>query len=232
MGKQIFYHFLSSENAIADLKRKRIKVSTLRTLNDPFEFMPYRRYGLEERQPYNKVFGAVSKKWGILCFSQAWEEQLLWAHYGEKHQGVALGFEISEGKLVKVLYDANEVREKFNLTDDPEKNEGKFLNLAGKKFQEWKYEKEYRLLVRLKDCILESGMYFIPFGKNLIIKEIILGCRFDHKKNKEKVLKLANQLDAEIIPTRPGWQDYRIHQCGTTTQMYRNLGKSGQGVGN
>ena len=229
MNKQIYYHFLFSEYVPDDLERKRIKVSTLDTINDPFEFMPYRRYGFKERQPYNKVFRAISKKWGILCFSRTWEEQLLWAHYADKHKGVALGFEIPEDKLIKVAYDSSEIREKFKLTDDPKENEHKFLNLAGKKFQEWKYEKEYRLLVRLKDCIQEKGLHFFPFGNNLRIKEVVLGCRFNHKANSEIISRLANKLNAKIIPTRTGWEDYRIHKCGTRDKLYQDLNKK---VGN
>ena len=225
MGKQNYYHFLSSEYAVDNLACNRIKVSTLETLNDPFEFMPYRRYGFKERQPFNKVFRTISKKWGILCFSQIWKEQLLWAHYANKHKGVALGFEIPESKLIKVSYNSSEIREKFELTNDPKKDEQNFLNLAGKKFQEWSYEKEYRLLVCLSDCTQEKGLYFIPFGNDLKVKEIILGCRFDHKKDGRRIFKLANKTDANIISARPGWEDYRIHPCGTKTNLYHDSKK-------
>jgi len=221
MDKQMYYHFLSAENAIKDLDKSRVKVSTLSSLNDPFEFMPYRRYGFRERQPYNRIFRSVSKKWGILCFSQAWTEQLLWAHYADKHKGIALGFEIPEDNLLKVDYVIKEVRTKFDLTGNFAEDEQRFLNLAKVKFQEWSYEKEFRLLIGLDVCITEDNMNFVPFGNGLKLKEIVLGCRFDHKVMKEKILELANKLDAKIIPTREGWEDYRIHQCGTKTKWYQ-----------
>lgn len=221
MDKQIYYHFLSSENAIKNLERNRIKVSTIDTLNDPFEFMPYRKYVFQKRQEYNKVFRAVSKKWGILCFSQTWEEQLLWAHYADKHKGIALGFEIPEGELLKVTYVCNEIRTKIELTDDQNDNEQKFLDLAKIKFQEWEYEKEYRLLVPLEDCERENGYYFISFGDNLKLRKIVLGCRFNHKKQEIRISELAKQLGVDIIATRPAWKDYLIHQCGTWTKQYR-----------
>jgi copper oxidase (laccase) domain-containing protein len=63
MDKQIYYHFLRYEDAKDDLKNERIKVSTIDTLNDPHEFMPYRRYrDREKRKLYDKVFKAVSEK--------------------------------------------------------------------------------------------------------------------------------------------------------------------------
>ena len=218
---KLYFHFLSAENAIKDLENARIKVSILNTLNDPFEFMPYRRYGFEERQPYNKIFKAISRKWGVLCFSQNWTEQLLWAHYADKHKGIALGFEIPEDNLLKVDYVIKEIRTKFDLTGNLAEDEQRFLNLAKVKFQEWSYEKEFRLLISLGVCITEDNMNFVPFGDGLKLKEIVLGCRFDHKAMKEKILELANKLDAKIIPTREGWEDYRIHQCGTKTKWYQ-----------
>jgi hypothetical protein len=221
MDKQIYYHFLSSENAIKNLERNRIKVSTIYTLNDPFEFMPYKKYPFQKRQEFNKVFEAVSRKWGILCFSKTWKEQLLWAHYADKHKGIALGFEIPEGELLKVTYSYNEIRTKIELRDDQNYNEQKFLELAKIKFHEWEYEKEFRLLVLLEDCEKENGFYFISFRDNLKIKEIVLGCRF--KDDINKILELAKQLGVDIIATRPAWKDYLIHQCGTRTGEYWKL---------
>jgi len=221
MDEQMYYHFLSTDSAIKDLTHGRIKVGTLGALNDPFEFMPYRRYGYKERQPYNKIFNTISKKWGILCFSQIWTEQLLWAHYAEKHKGIALGFEIPESNLLKVDYVSSEIRTKFELSGNPIEDERKFLDLAKIKFQEWKYEKEYRLLVELAECKNENGMFFITFSDTLKLKEIVLGCRFNHDIERDRIIELAGRLNAQIIPTREGWEDYRIHQCGTKTSQYR-----------
>lgn len=216
----IYYHYLSAINALEDLEKDRIKVSTLDSLNDPFEFMPYRRYGHKERQPYNKVFRDVSKKWGILCFSHIWTEQLLWAHYADKHRGVALGFEIPNNNILKVDYASDEIRTKFDLSKDNKENECRFLDLAKIKFREWKYEKEYRLLLELDRCVKDGSLYFHPFNEDLKIKEVVLGCRFDHKTNRNKVKELATKIGVQVIATREGWEDYRIHECGTKTPWY------------
>lgn len=223
MNKIIYYHFLSFENAINNLERNRIKVSTIDTLNDPYEFMPYKLYVFQKRQEYNKVFKALSKKLGILCFSRTWEEQLLWAHYAEKHKGIALGFEIPEGEVLKVTYVCNEIRAKIELTDDQDDNEQKFIDLAKIKFQEWEYEKEYRLLVPLEECEKENGYYFKYFGDNLQLRKIVLGCRFNHKKKKIRIAELAKQLGVDIIATRYAWKDYLIHKDGNKTEQYRKL---------
>ena len=69
MNKQIYYHFLPSYYAVDDLEGRRIRVSTLDTLNDPFEMVPYLRYrGLKRRQPYHKVRREISKKFGLVDY--------------------------------------------------------------------------------------------------------------------------------------------------------------------
>jgi len=223
METKIYYHFLSSEHAIENLKRKRRKVTTIdNDINDPFELMPYRRYEFEKRQQYIQVFKSVAQKWGILCFSQTWQEPLLWAHYADNHKGIALGYEMPEGGLKKVDYVSNPIRTEIELSHDQDENERNLLELAGVKYEGWKYEEEHRLLVPLKDCPQENGLYFIPLGDNLKIRNIILGCRFDHdeKNNVEEIKELAMGLGADVIATRPEWQGYRIQKCGTKTALY------------
>lgn len=225
MNRQIYYHYLSSKDAIYDLKKERIKVSTLGTLNDPFELMPYRKYKFRERQPYNKAFKEISKKWGILCFSHDWSETLLWSHYANKHTGIAIGFEILQDEVLKVYYNHDPIREQIKLTNYSNTNEKLFLGLAKVKYKKWEYENEYRILVKLEDCLSPTadGLRFIEFENRLKVKEIVLGCKFDHEKEKENIIKLAIRLDAEVIPTRPGWEDYKIHKCGTKTEEYLML---------
>jgi hypothetical protein len=231
MDKQIYYHFLRYEDAKDDLKNERIKVSTIDTLNDPHEFMPYRRYrDREKRKLYDKVFKAVSEKWGILCFSPTMNEQLLWAHYADKHKGIALGFEIPEGKLKKVKYDFTNIRTKFELSDDQSDNEQKFLDLAEIKCHEWGYEKEYRMLVPLNDFDPEKGFHIFPFGDNLKLREIVFGCRCKDPNEVKIILHYANKFSVDIIATRAEFEGYRINKDGTTTEKYRKLmQRSGKG---
>ena len=153
MNEQMYYHFLSSEDAINDLENKWIKVSLLDELNDPFELLPYLRYEeFEKRKLYHNIRREVSKNYGLLCFSKKWEEPLLWGYYADKHKGVAMGFEILKDNIFKVEYKSESKRTKFELTNNQEENEKLFLDLAKTKYIKWLYEEEYRILVKLKDC--------------------------------------------------------------------------------
>ncbi|MDD5289817.1 MAG: DUF2971 domain-containing protein [Patescibacteria group bacterium] len=221
MNEKIYYHFLSSKNAIDDLEQKRIKISLIDELNDPFELLPYLRYKeAKKRKTYHNIRKIVSKKYGLLCFSKKWEEPLLWGHYADKHRGIAIGFEILKDKILRVKYNTVPKRIEFELTKNQEKNIKLFLDLAKTKYKVWSYEEEYRILVELNNR--NDGHYFIQFGDRLKVKEIVLGCNFDKKKYK-KIKKLANRLHAKVIPTRQGWEDYKIRQCGTKTKEFQNI---------
>ena len=233
MSKQLYYNFLSSDDGINDLENEWIKISTLDGLNDPFELEPYLRLDFEDRQPYHKVRKVISKKWGILCFSNDWREPILWSYYAFKHRGIAIGFDILKDEVLEVHYTSNPKRQRIKLSNHKNKDEKLFLDLAKVKYKKWEYENEYRILVELKDCIPKECLpvdkrdhHFIKFGDRLKVKKIILGCRFDHKEEKENIVNLAIKLNAEIIPTREEGQGYKINPNGTKTKMYDNLKSS------
>jgi hypothetical protein len=221
MSEQIFYHFLSSRNAIHDLERGMIRVSPLDTLNDPFELSPWLRYrDINLRKRFHNVRRAISKKDGLLCFSKSWSEPLLWAHYADKHKGIALGFEISKYEILEVKYIPGRV--KLELTGDREKDEKIFRDtLASVKYEKWDYENEYRIWVRLEDCTKIDGHHFIEFGDSLKVKEIVLGCKYD---NSEKyILKLSENLGAKVIPSRMAWGEYKINPDGYKIKIFQKI---------
>ncbi|MCG2689350.1 DUF2971 domain-containing protein [Candidatus Parcubacteria bacterium] len=225
MNRQIYYHFLSSKHAIDDLENKWINISLIEELNDPFELLPYLRYKeVEKRKLYHNIRREVSKNYGLLCFSRTWNEPLLWGHYADKHKGIAIGFEVLEDEVFEVKYSPEPKRTKFELTENQKENEKLFLDLAKTKYEKWSYEEEHRILVKIKDCkpvCIGGRKYsFLKFRGRLQVKEIVLGCKFDYKQEQSRMSILAEKLNAKIVLTREGWEDYKIHQCGTKTKKF------------
>lgn len=217
MNRQIYYHYLSSsEYAIDNLTNEWIKVSTLDILNDPFEMMPYLRYRFKDRQPYHKLRRKITNEVGLVCFSRSWSETLLWSHYANRHKGIVLGFNILKDEILKVDYNHDPIRKQIVLSGDGETNKKLILNLAKVKFHKWNYEDEYRIIVKLKrDCITSTnnGHYYLKFKDGLIVKRIILGCKFDSKMEHNKlkdILKLAKQFGLKVEQARMEWKGYRI----------------------
>ena len=46
----------------------------------------------------------LTNRYGLVCFSGDWIDPVLWSHYGAKHCGIALGFDLQEANPVEVTY--------------------------------------------------------------------------------------------------------------------------------
>jgi len=219
MNKRTYYHFLGPDDALEDLDLERIKVATVNDLNDPFELLPglRERKDREERKPYYEIHKQISREYGLLCFSNNWEDPLLWGHYADKHRGVAIGFEVLKDEILEVNYVGKKERPTFDLTDNSRRNKELFLELFKIKYESWSYEDEVRILVKLEDCVPDhqkDSKLFLSFSGRLKVKEIILGIKFSKQKY-ERIYELANKLEANVIVTRQNWGEYKISQSGT-----------------
>ena len=225
MNNKVYYHFLSSNNALIDLERGAIKVSLINELNDPFELKPYLRHKYTVRVQFNKVRKNVHNKFGLLCFSGKWNESLLWGHYADKHSGIALGFNLNRipEEIIEVEYCSKRI--KYELTNNTSLDEKNFMNLIGKrKYQNWSYENEYRVWVDLKRCIRINGKYFVKFDNEFILKEIRLGCRHD-KSNYKYIVNLAHRYKSKVIPLREEFGGYKMVVDGRKKRKIEELQK-------
>lgn len=192
MRKRV-YKFIPAQYGISSLKEKRLKVTRIEELNDPFDLCP-----LDASNPaVSKVAEALTshlwKTTAILCFSRNWDNILLWSHYGDSHKGICLGFDISEGDPgmnydTDVLYQPNllKIRSPQDLPDIADR-------LSRTKHESWSYEQEVRMFVELNDPPDAKGLNWIEFGSHLVLKEVIIGAQCDpatSKKVKETVKKL------------------------------------------
>jgi hypothetical protein len=174
------YNFLSANWALKDLEKKRIKVSFLEDLNDPFEFLALDTSDPVVDTALNATRYTLGQTRGVLCFSRAWSNPVLWSHYGDKHKGIALGFDIpdlidGEWPLIDVSYVLE--RLKYSANDLQKWNELDMHKLLATKFEHWKYEDEVRVYTSIKERDKKSGFCFVPFSDNLTLVEVILGVR-------------------------------------------------------
>ena len=117
----------------------------------------------------------------VSCFSENFDNLLMWSHYGLSHTGVCIGFERNKLynsfefspeniTLLKVSY--SDVLESVDYFKDPIKA---FRNLFRIKSNLWSYEKEIRIIVVLSQTTLNK-IEPVPFEKDSI-KVIILGSK-------------------------------------------------------
>lgn len=180
------YKYTPAEYGISDLTDRRLKVTTIADLNDPFDLCP-----LDTTHPaIAKAAEALTldlwKKAGILCFSRNWDNLLMWSHYGASHKGMCLGFDIPEGESgnnydTDVLYQPNllKIRRPVDVNIDLANR------LLRTKHESWSYEQEVRMFVGLDDPPDAKGLNWIEFGPRLVLKEIIVGaqCSSAHSKD-------------------------------------------------
>ena len=88
------YKFLDAYFGLKSLSEKRLKISTLQDLNDPFELMPFDLGNHSQRWAVHETRRELNKQASMLCFSAGWSDPVIWAHYSDKHRGLCLGFEL------------------------------------------------------------------------------------------------------------------------------------------
>ncbi|MHC5147272.1 DUF2971 domain-containing protein [Stenotrophomonas rhizophila] len=169
------YYLTSSHFAISNIALKRVKVSRFSDLNDPFELLAVNLADKASRKYFREERERVNQERGLICLSADWKSPLMWGHYGDKHQGVALGFEVPADSVTEVLYKNSLAKVTLNLKKKPPA--ALIEELLRVKFVDWQYENEFRMFVGLEDMESEGGLYFKPFSKDFQLREVILGPR-------------------------------------------------------
>jgi Protein of unknown function (DUF2971) len=177
------YHFTATKYALDDLRNRHLKIAQFDDLNDPFELKSVNLCDPMNAQAFDGIpeisfegyKEAMARRFGVLCFAENKTDVLQWSHYADRHRGICLGFGVShsQGKFGKVDY----VEERFPF---PEKPDVDFSwKLLRTKFKCWEYENEWRVFLELKDGVWNESanrvLYFVDFGPELILQEVILG---------------------------------------------------------
>lgn len=91
---------------------------------------------------------------GICCFSQEFDNPLLWSHYGDQHRGICIGYTLNRNpapELKQVRYGGERTITTTLLEQAILKNDTVALaqldaDFLLRKAPEWEYEKEWRLI--------------------------------------------------------------------------------------
>jgi hypothetical protein len=175
MSKRV-YKFTKAQYGISNLHDKRLKLSTIHDLNDPFDLCPIDTTDPRIEQAVNALAVDLWQRSAILCFSRNWDNILLWSHYGDGHAGICLGFDIPDGGQgdgydTDVLYQPNVL----GIRRPEDVNLDLATRLLHTKHESWSYEQEVRMCVGLNDPPDASGLRWIDFGPILELKEVIIG---------------------------------------------------------
>lgn len=218
------YHFTPSIHGISNLVKRRVKISLIPELNDPFELVGCDLSEKLWRDTMNQQKRQMGNEFGLVCFSRTWTDPVQWGHYADRHQGICCGFDVDPGHATQVSYVRSrspvpniedlENLDPNNLDDENAAKLKAFLGpLLFTKFAHWSYEDEFRMFARLTD--FETGaddrkLFFMDFDQGLTLKEVIVGA--------ESKLKPSDVADAlkgysekiAVTKARPAFRSFKI----------------------
>ncbi|MFL6553709.1 MAG: DUF2971 domain-containing protein [Chthoniobacterales bacterium] len=170
------YHLVNEQFGMDDLVKKRLKIATLKDLNDPFELFAVSLTDSAVRRAFRKMKDELSRTRGLLCFSRDWHNPVQWSHYADRHRGLCLGFDVSDESVGSVTYSSKRIAARIEQLRAPRLlDPNTAISLLFTKFSHWSYEDEVRGLVTLEDRDPATGLYFAEFSDRLRLREVIVG---------------------------------------------------------
>jgi hypothetical protein len=204
------YHLTSCEYGLLALKNQRLKIARIDQLNDPFELLATGLSNKSHRKKLLQFKNWVAEQYGVLCFSRSWKNPVLWSHYGDRHSGVALEFEVHDDDVNEVTYSPNRTL----LDVDGAISRGSFsqqdaLSLATTKFEHWQYEDEVRVFCSLKDSINEGQLFFQEFSERLKLTSVVKGamCKLTEKQISQN---LPAGSEIHVVKSRLAFKTFTI----------------------
>jgi Protein of unknown function (DUF2971) len=172
------YYLTSTKWAEVILKERRLKLARFGELNDPFELSLIDSRQRDTRKVVKPMTDYFAKTIGVICFGANWASPVIWAHYGDKHFGVALGFDVQGQLLTRIQYTDKKIPVPFGSHLPKYGLSAALLSkVRMTKATDWSYEREYRVesALRIKDPV--TGLYYVDCGPHLALREVIVGHR-------------------------------------------------------
>lgn len=196
------YHFLPAVHALEDIEKRRIKISEIDQLNDPFELWCVSQPDKQIRLALRAYKKKMAQRFGLICFCEHWHNPLLWSHYADKHRGMCLGFDVDDGRLSAVNY----VLERSDLKMPPTKESADELLFT--KYRDWQYEEEWRSWFRLDEK--QDGHYFYPFDTLVQLREVIAGPLCTESKDKIQAALKSYPDTVAVTKARLAFKTFRV----------------------
>lgn len=206
----IVYHFINELYGLKDIRERRLKISNIADLNDPFEFIAAETSNQRKRHIINGVRDELAKSRGIICFSRHWQNPVQWSHYADGHKGLCLGFEAPSSLLCQVSYIASKIPWPSQPWPWPDAVKQYFFSqLVATKFSHWSYEDEYRLFCSMETPAAD-GYHYINFSASLKLVKVLVGARSTLTRDTLAAALGDLSADVEQIKVRPAFRSFRI----------------------
>ena len=205
------FHFFNDRYGLDDILRRRLKVSTFKDLNDPFELFAANLGEPAVRRTFEQANREYATLVGLLCFSRDWHNPVLWSHYASGHTGLCLGFDLNDAHLRPVHYS----RKRLNMQTSQPTSRGiidnEFATLCmSTKYLHWRYENEVRSFVDLRGSDSDTDVHYATFSDDLRLATVIVGVRSQITRQvlTRALGDLAGQV--EVFKARLAFRSFRV----------------------
>ena len=204
------YYFTCTKWALDDLKNKWLKVCRFSALNDPFELLASDMPNRARRKQMKAWADDIDRRHGLLCFCERWHDPLMWSHYGDRHRGMCLGFDVDDRILRTITYSPQRLllSQHANSTHLPTAQDE--YRLLTTKYERWTYERERRIIVPLAEAVRQSDLYFRKFDQGLELAVVIAGPRCTTTMRAVKEALGGRSDDTEIFKARLAFRTFRV----------------------
>jgi hypothetical protein len=205
------YYMTAAKWAEVILNERRLKLSRFSEANDPFELNLIDSRDRDVRKYAQMIYKYFDKNVGFICFGADWKSPVMWAHYAEKHTGVALGFDIPDELATKIKYTDDKIQVPFGAHLRSHGLTEELLTQVRKsKATDWEYEREYRVEAKLtvKDPV--TGLYYSDFGLQIQLREVIIGHRCSWTVTKVRDLVGSVDRPVRICRARPAFGRFEM----------------------
>jgi hypothetical protein len=205
------YYFTGAKFGLDAVGLRRLKISRIDRLNDPFEMLAGTQSDRLTRQAMRIIRDVFAKRLGLVCFSRDWHNPVMWGHYAENHHGLCLGFDVDEAVAMPVDYVTKRIP--FDHFLDPATSEDEVRELTARfartKYTHWRYEKEVRCWATLDPD--GPDVQFHYFGTRMRLRHVYIG--FQSPITRQMLVDaLGDDLSdsVKITNTRLAFRTFRI----------------------
>lgn len=205
------FHFLNRCYGLDDIEKRRLKISRLDDLNDPFELFSIDLSNKVLRKAFQATKEQLSERQGLLCFSKKWSNPVQWSHYADRHRGLCLGFDVADEVATPVQYSAKRLaREAESLAATGSTDEKTMLRFLSTKYAHWRYESEVRCFLDLKDKDAATGLYFADFSDRLKLVEVIVGACSDVSRTDIAAALGSLAREVQVFKARLAFKSFTV----------------------
>lgn len=204
------YRYLAANWALKTLQERRLKISRIKELNDPFKwwvgaFADDPNHREAGRAAFNTFVDRLNDRFGIISHSAELSDPVIWSHYADGHKGIVIEF---DHYLVESLHPVSychvlptiDVAHLIGSSFDPAYTSSILKTALARKSPSWAYEKEYRVHFDLtSDCQEMDEMFFSAIPEDFL-KRVILGVRCQTSEEEvEDALRQGGFTDVEVV---------------------------------